>query len=257
MDKAGNRDNRDSLVTMVAFPPEPDSLSNYIHRPDERDSIKVKEAEAVFTDKIKLDHITRGFDSLQIRVEIAYPLTSDSIKYLVIKKTNSGWNGEVRKVTGEYKGDTVYYTVISKRRNIVPRNGWEGLVKKVMENKLLHQPRTRHPDDSNSLHSPTTISFEVATEGSYRKFRYLIPGLYEENSWKRKELEDILQLLDGELDFKIYSSVAAGIDSVSWNEILRQTRKGAKRPILPSGPVGIGIVIVGEIFLGINDYAVW
>jgi hypothetical protein len=190
-------DRKDSFITKIDFPIENKSIET-----SEFDSLSVEKRVVEFESQIKLDNIRHGYKDFQLRVRIAYPLERDSIRYLIVKKRGGMWTGEIRKATGVYSKDTVSYVVISQRRNIQPIVGWDTLVSKIQRSGLLG--KTMNPaKDGQYIHTPTQVTFQVATPGEFRQYNYLLPEEYESKSKEAKQLKNILDMLAREVEFKI------------------------------------------------------
>jgi len=197
-EKGGNQSKHltseeDSLIVRAFVPPI--SLS-----PNNADSIS-----RLFEEKILLDPLDQGFDSLQIRITFAYSsgnLQKDSQKILIIKRTKHNWYSEVRKVVPDSL-DPSYFLVYSLNRDIQPKIGWAHLVKEFVGNKIFSIPFKQIEEEESVIHGPTVIIIEVATKEKYEFRRFYHPSFYEENHWQIKELSTLLKLLETQLKFSI------------------------------------------------------
>ncbi|MBL7709150.1 MAG: hypothetical protein JNJ86_08750 [Chitinophagaceae bacterium] len=157
------------------------------------------------TKVLGLDDIERGYDSFQLRIVIAYTekrKVDDSLKILTLKKKGVSSTVEIISVKNEYSGDSLFQSVYLRRNNKFPQEEWVNFSKKFNSIKLFNSPFIVIDEEKSIVHDPTSITIKVSNnKGEYRKYRYLLPGVYKGAYWQIDDLRSFLKLISEEFDF--------------------------------------------------------
>lgn len=160
-----------------------------------------------FENEVGLDPIRRGYDSLEIRISYNYGTPGsgdDSTLTLVIKNKEGKWASEILKFDPDYHlQDSVFYSVISRRRGMVPATGWGNFIDTLFSFGLLNKPYEEIEEGKNIVHGPNSIQIEVATKSKYIQYSYFVPSVYQNEYWQIEDLKGIIELLKKELNFNL------------------------------------------------------
>lgn len=156
-------------------------------------------------DKLQLDSLEKGFDSIQIRIWLGYAF-SDSAQLVVIENKHSQWSADLFTLmwwldTSRENIDSVHSHV----KRVRPVSGWSAFTKELFNLQVANLPDI----DKLILNKPTLetdgVVVEVATKTTYRFYHYLKPSLLQNEFPEAEKMEQILKLLEKELNFKRYS----------------------------------------------------
>lgn len=151
--------------------------------------------DSMLARKLNLDDLTKGYDSIQVRIWMNYGLLIRQ-NVLVIKNNSAEWSAEL--VTMNVRGDSILEKHISK---IIPKSGWKQLTKKLIDfNSLSIQDMSLIPGIKSGGGDLPVYSFEVCTKSFYRFYSYDDPKLIKKKNADIKNVDAILTLLDEEFD---------------------------------------------------------
>lgn len=154
--------------------------------------------------KLNIEKLDNGFDSIQIRIWCSYSF-KDTSQMLVLKKVNNNWVSNIYTIF--FKSDTSQFetidTLISKQSNLIPKSGWKIFTDNLFDLKIKDLPDMDSlPGNEFDIIEGNVFSVEVATKNKYRLYTYVNPYEFEKIWWQAKNMENILQLIEKEFNFK-------------------------------------------------------
>ena len=163
-------------------------------------------------DKVKqlgLDSLQNGSDSLQIRIWYGYS-TDITRKLLVINKTNLFWTASLYTMTVIDRIGTDLKEMnspekirLEKTENLQPKNGWDRFINKILSLQIISLPDMYSiPGMKVGVEDGVTYSIEVAMRHKYRFYSYSNPDEIKEEYWQAKNMVDIIDLLETELEVR-------------------------------------------------------
>lgn len=162
--------------------------------------IKAYEFKTALSEKLKLNSIESGFDSIKLRIWFS-PLNTDSIYMLELHNANKSkcfarvWKYKLKFSDNRQFIDSAYGEIYQTS----PKSGWNFLLSRLFELGVTTMP------DGDKLKRITTtgsagIAVEVSTKTSYRFYHYLDPDIYDESITEARNMKLILQLLEQQID---------------------------------------------------------
>lgn len=83
-----------------------------------------------------------------------------------------------------------------------PKPGWNSFIKNLLGFQILSLPDIDEIDESITIADGNAFTVEIATKKHYRFYQYQEPEMVEDRLWQAKKMEQILQLIESEFDFK-------------------------------------------------------
>jgi hypothetical protein len=161
-------------------------------------------------DKVKqlgLDSLQNGSDSLQIRIWYDYSIVRTR-KLFVIKRTNSIWTASLytMSVTDKTEKDLQELNSpekikLEKTENLQPKIGWDKFINKLLSLQIISLPDMYSISGMKvGMEDGMTYCIEVAMKHKYRFYSYSNPNEIKEKYWQAKNMSDIINLLNSELE---------------------------------------------------------
>lgn len=154
------------------------------------------------TSKMALDNIEKGFDSIQIRIWHGYSF-NDSAQLFLLKKRNGKWEANLFLLKFFFNENRDSLISVSKDvKNKVPKSGWNSFTKEIFDFGIADLPDMFKVAPDLVMADGNGISVEISTRNRYRFYRYQDPYLLQDKLPTAKKMEQILQLIEIEFDFK-------------------------------------------------------
>jgi len=154
------------------------------------------------TSLLKLDTLENGFDSLQIRIWYGYARI-DSGQLFVLKNVNGKWNAEM--LTLVYHMSRNEDSLLSIGKSSIsgePKSGWISFYNRLFKLKVMSLPDMRKISNYPDIADGNGISIETAIISKYRYYSYQEPIYAQERVKEARNIEQILELIESEFDFK-------------------------------------------------------
>jgi hypothetical protein len=151
--------------------------------------------------KLGLNTLENGFDSLQIRIWYGYAF-NDTSQLVIVKNTKGVWKGDFfyLKYNLNNKGDSIESIskqVVSKE----PRSGWQSFISRILALHVLTLPDYHKITEYYQGADGDAVIVEIASEKLYRIYSYQAPGVYKGKHKEAQNMEDILTLIEDEFGF--------------------------------------------------------
>lgn len=149
--------------------------------------------------QLNLDSLELGYDSIQIRIWYDYSLIPN-LGLFVMKYSNNKWTAQAFHlyITSDGTKDSVH---IENQMKKTPKSGWDNFIRNLFSLKILTLPNMDEAGMRGGLEG-RTFSVEIATRTKYRFYYYWEPQQYQDKFCQAKNMENILQLIEKEFDFK-------------------------------------------------------
>lgn len=155
-------------------------------------------------DKLNLDRLEEGFDSIQVRIWVAGG-SDDTDNVFMLWHDQKNWNAQAyfysyeRNKNNSNKEDTIIGRVI----NMSPKSGWNSFTDKLFEQKISDLPNMDSlPINNIEVIHGQAVNIEISTKSKYRLYSYYSPSSYQEEYWQAKNIVNILKLLEDEFEFR-------------------------------------------------------
>jgi hypothetical protein len=151
--------------------------------------------------KLGLNTLENGFDSLQIRIWYGYAF-NDSSQLVILKKTNGSWKGDF--FTLKYNLNNRRDSIESISKQVMskePRSGWQSFINKLLALHVLTLPDYQTIPDYYQGADGDAVIVEIASERLYRIYSYQAPGVHKDKHNEARNIEDILTLIEDEFGF--------------------------------------------------------
>lgn len=151
--------------------------------------------------KIGLETLENGFDSIQIRIWYGYAF-KDSSQLIIIKKTQGKWFGIFYTLKYNYneKRDSIIgieNSLISKK----PKSSWEIFINNFLAIGILDLPDYKEIPNYYQGADGDAIIVEIGTQNKYRIFSYQEPNLKKAQFLQAMKMEEALELIENEFNF--------------------------------------------------------
>lgn len=151
--------------------------------------------------KLGLNTLENGFDSIQIRLWYGYAF-KDSSQLVVLENSNGKW--EAKLFTLVYylnengdKLDSISKDIITRE----PKSGWQNFINKVIKLDLTTLPDKSKIKDYPDFSDGDDVIIEAATKKSYRIYSYKEPNQVQLKIKEAKNMEQILEFIENEFSF--------------------------------------------------------
>jgi hypothetical protein len=152
--------------------------------------------------KCSLLELEKGYDSLAIRLWFHYSFDR-RIQIVELKKKNKQWNAEFILLTENYdKNDSLISVSQEIIYNKKPASGWDSFMRELLLLNITTLPCDADIPEYNSPMDGAGVCVEIATIEKYRFYDYSSPSYNVENIWQAKNMVLIMELIEGEFDFK-------------------------------------------------------
>jgi hypothetical protein len=151
-----------------------------------------------------LEQLVYGYDSMQIRIMMTFSL-SPVAQLIILSNHDNRWKAEVLDLKSRAVSDTTSRFFITKRRDVIPQSGWPLFIKVLIDNGLREIPDYTTLPDYYYNTDEKTILIEYATPEFYKVISY--PSRPGKSNLAPQEIqvENIIQYLEKELNFKRYN----------------------------------------------------
>jgi hypothetical protein len=151
--------------------------------------------------KLGIDDLTNGYDSLQIRIYCGYAFKRD-VQLIVLKNDTHSWTGviygfllpEDKRKDSAMAGET-------QVKQVTPGSGWNRFVQQLFDLDILTLPDYSAIPGYESVTDGDAVTIEIAGKNHYRIYRYPEPLSAQEKISQAKKVEQIFDLLEKELGF--------------------------------------------------------
>ncbi len=148
--------------------------------------------------QLGLDSLENGFHDLQIRVWYDFALVKEG-KLIVITNKDTNWTAIIYVWQIDRNGTTE--TMVSKKiQQVVPKSGWPIFSKKLLDLQIVTLPTQDDVEGYSAGDDGRTYNVEVATKNQYRFYSYWEPQKNKNQFWQAKNMTEILNLLETELN---------------------------------------------------------
>jgi hypothetical protein len=154
---------------------------------------------------LNLGSLQDGFDQVQIRLWYFYGLT-DTVQLVVLRRQHNRWKGTFYTYTFNYidpldERSGSYSTGASV--TVQPKSGWSSYIDQLAKLHIKDLPdMDKLWNDGDSFTEPPGVTIEIATPHRYRLYTYEMPWEFQDRWWQAKNVVNILNLTDQELDLK-------------------------------------------------------
>ena len=152
------------------------------------------------SEQLELDDLTKGYDSLQIRIWYDYSLINHR-ELIVFKYHNSKWWGYHYNLEVNWNSSNLSETIEKfDKEFIFPKTDWENFIAELLKKKILELPNM---DDIKGLEDywtdGITYNVEIGTKDKYRFYSYHLPNKFL-NFWQAKNMMEILDIVQSEFN---------------------------------------------------------
>lgn len=156
---------------------------------------------------LKLKPLTNGVDSIEIRVWFNY--YGNSQQCLRFFWESEKWQAQL--ITAHYtppKDKQSKWTVVSSVEKKQPKNEWEIFLQKAIELEILTLPDCHKLSGYSFTTDGSSLSvFEIATKHLYRLYGYVNPSEFRNEIKEANKVEQLLELMQTEFDFKMLGEI--------------------------------------------------
>lgn len=156
-------------------------------------------------DRLKLDILEKGFDSLQIRIWLTQGLSVQQ-EVVIIKRKNNKWKSTFIEFEPIYYDNYMYDSVLymkKKEIEVKPKMDWDLFILQLNNFDIMNLPdqgkikNYQHPSDGGNL------VVEIATSKRYRLYTYHQPGS-NDSIREARLISSILDLMSKEFSVKLF-----------------------------------------------------
>jgi len=150
---------------------------------------------------LNLDPLENGFDSLQIRIWIDCGYYASNV--IVIEKNKSKWTATFYSFTPHFDEDYNVDVRNLETQNKSPKSGWEYFSANLLKTGLTELPDFTKIDSGYFYPTDASRTYvEIGTQRKYRLYEYPELGLNRNIPEGPAKLNQALQLIESEFDFK-------------------------------------------------------
>lgn len=151
-------------------------------------------------EKLNLENITMGFDSLQLRIWYSYA-ADDSGQLVLLKYQNDRWSG--RLCTYIFPNSNAgQEDTVATFTNGFPKSGWGSLLSQLHKLDIFVLPDMDKINHDIVIVHGDAITVEYATKSKYRLYQYVNPRRYQDKWKEARMMENILQVIENEFGFE-------------------------------------------------------
>jgi hypothetical protein len=150
-----------------------------------------------------LEQLVYGYDSMQIRIMLTFSL-SRVAQLIILSNHDNRWKAEVLDLESKAVSDTTSRFYVTKRRDVMPQSGWPLFMKVLIDKGLTELPDYSTLPDYYYNTDEKTILIEYATAEFYKVISYPSRPGKSNLTAQENQVENIIQYLEKELNFKRY-----------------------------------------------------
>jgi hypothetical protein len=152
--------------------------------------------------KLKIDTLENGFDSIQIRIWYGYAF-KDTAQLVIVKNRNDKWSADLYTLLPSFnKNRNAIESINSLVLIKEPKSGWIKFMKELFDLQIMTLPDMDKIAPNIVIADGDGVVVEVSTKNQYRFYHYLEPSSIQDKLPQAKRMENILQHIEKELDFK-------------------------------------------------------
>lgn len=189
---------RPKLITQVS-----DTVVKDIPRAANGDFLLFYSEKKAVENKLDIDKLENGFDSIQLRIWFGY-LSCDTSQLITLRNINHNWSASVCSLIYRFNSSrTAIDSILKSCSNSVPASGWSFLAGKLTALQIPQLPDMDAIANYPLMTEGNGVVIEIATKTTYRTYSYAGLKIAAQNNIKEaKQLSDFIRVIEKELNFK-------------------------------------------------------